>query len=153
MFRAAGTSFSNFPKVKSNTTVRQYCVCMSLLYSYELCEDFNWAVCQSSARNLKPNASFIFFARGDPFRGFSAMDLVRFRYEVRPVSRFNFLCVVRLFVCACVCAFVPRIFVGFIHLFRYTFVIFRLFALILYVYIYVHVYIYVSIYILMHRGL
>ena len=32
-------------------------------------------------------------------------------------------------------------------MFRYTFVIFRLFALVLYVYIYVHVYIYVSIYI------
>ena len=31
------------------------------------------------------------------------------------------------------------------YLFRYTFVIFRLFALVLYVYIYVHVYIYVSI--------
>ena len=36
---------------------------------------------------------------------------------------------------------------GFVCLFRYTFVIFRLFALILYVYISVHVYIYVSIYI------
>ena len=32
-------------------------------------------------------------------------------------------------------------------MFRCTFVIFRLFALVLYVYIYVHVYIYVSIYI------
>ena len=32
------------------------------------------------------------------------MDLVRFRYGVRPVSRFNFSCVVRAFVHA----FVPR---------------------------------------------
>ena len=32
------------------------------------------------------------------------MTLVRFRDKVRPVSRFNFLCVVRF----CVCAFVPR---------------------------------------------
>ena len=30
-----------------------------------LCEDFNWAVRQSSAaQNLKPNASFIFFCEG-----------------------------------------------------------------------------------------
>ena len=30
-------------------------------YSYMLCEDFYWAVRQSSAaQNLKPNASFIF---------------------------------------------------------------------------------------------
>ena len=35
------------------------------------------------------------------------MDLVRFRYGVRPVSRFNFLSV-RLCVCLFVCAFVPR---------------------------------------------
>ena len=55
-------------------------------------------------------------------------------------------CVVRLFVRLCVCPALG-VFVGFICLFRYTFVIFRLFALVLYVYIYVHVYIYVSIYI------
>ena len=36
-----------------------------VLYSHELCEDFYWAVRQSSAaQNLKPNASFIFLCVG-----------------------------------------------------------------------------------------
>ena len=51
-------------------------------------------------KNLKRRSPFIFFYVGwEVPRGvFFVINLVRFRHGVRPVSRFKFLCVVRLFV-------------------------------------------------------